>query len=64
MGEKSFVYPVLQREDHRFLNVEFDRNFRFADTHVAVGARWVQDTRDEKLLPDVGTLVQEDLEEQ
>lgn len=58
------MYPVLQREDHRFLNIEFDRDFGFGDTHVAVGAGWIQDTRDEKLLSDVGTLVQEDLEEQ
>lgn len=56
------AYPVLQEQDGRFVDVEFDRDFRFADAHVAVGAGRVQDTRDKKLLPEVGTLVQEDLE--
>lgn len=43
------------------MDVEFDCDFRFADTHVAIGAGRVQDTRDKKLLPEVRTLVQEDL---
>ena len=43
------------------MDVEFDCDFRFADADVAVGAGWVQDTWDQKLLPEVGTLVQENL---
>lgn len=43
------------------MDVEFDGGFGFADTHVAIGAGGVQDTRDKELLPEVGTLVQEDL---
>lgn len=43
------------------MDVEFDGDFRFADTHVAIGAGRVQDTRDKELLPEVWTLVQEDL---
>lgn len=57
---RSF-YPVLQREDDGFVDVEFDCDFRFADADVAVGAGWVQDTWHQKLLPEVGTLVQENL---
>lgn len=44
------------------MDVEFDCDFRFAGADVAVGAGRVQDTWDQKLLPEVGTLVQEDLE--
>lgn len=43
------------------MHVEFDRDFRFADTHVATVAGRVQDARDQELLPHVRTLVQEDL---
>lgn len=43
------------------MHVEFDRDFRLADTHVATVAGRVQDTRDQQLLPHVRTLVQEDL---
>lgn len=43
------------------MHVEFDRHFRFADTHVATVAGRVQDARDQELLPHVRTLVQEDL---
>lgn len=60
-GCMSRTYLVLQRKDRRFVDVEFDRDFRFADTHVATGTGRVQDTRDEELLPHVRTLVQEDL---
>lgn len=55
------MYPVLQREDHGFVDAKFDCDFGFAGADVAVGAGWVQDTRDQQLLPEVGTLVQEDL---
>lgn len=58
---KGPAYPVLQGQDGGFVDVELDCDFGFADTHVAVGAGGVQDTRDEELLPEVGTLVQEDL---
>lgn len=54
-------YPVLQDEDHGFVDVEFDCDFRFGGADVAVGAGRVQDARDQQLLPEVGTLVQEDL---
>lgn len=54
-------YPVLQSEDHRFLDVELHGDFRFAGAHVAVGTGRIQDARDEQLLPEVGTFVQEDL---
>lgn len=43
------------------MDVKFDCDFRFADADVAVGTGWVQDTWDQKLLPEVGTLVQENL---
>lgn len=43
------------------MDVEFDRDFRFADTHVATGTGRVQHAWDEELLPHVRTLVQEDL---
>lgn len=43
------------------MDVEFDRDFRFADTHVATGTGRVQDTWDEELLAHVRTLVEEDL---
>lgn len=55
------MYPVLQRKDGRLVDIQFDGGFGFADTHVATGAGGVQDTRDKELLPEVGTLVQEDL---
>lgn len=45
------------------MDVEFDCDFRFAGADVAVGAGRVQDTWDQQLLPEVGTLVQENLEE-
>ena len=45
------------------MDVEFDRDFGFAGADVAVGAGRIQDTRDQQLLPQVGTLVQEDLEQ-
>lgn len=41
------------------MHVEFDRDFRFADTHVATVAGRVQHARDQELLPHVRTLVQE-----
>lgn len=44
------------------MDVEFDCDFRLADAHVAIGARWIQDTWDQQFLPEVGTFVQEDLE--
>lgn len=44
------------------MDIEFDCDFRFADAHVAIGARWIQDTWDQQFLPEVGTFVQEDLE--
>lgn len=44
------------------MDVEFDCDFRFADTDVAVGAGWVQNTWDQQLLPEVGTFIQKDLE--
>lgn len=44
------------------MDIEFDCDFRFADTDVAVCAGWVQYAWDQQLLPEVGTLVQEDLE--
>lgn len=43
------------------MDIEFDCDFRFAGADVAVGAGRVQETGDQKLLPEVGTLVQEDL---
>lgn len=43
------------------MDVELDRDFGFAHAHVAAGAGRVQDTRDQELLPHVGTLVEEDL---
>lgn len=55
-------YLVLQREDHGFVDVELHGDFRFAGADVAVSAGWVQDTWDQQLLPEVGTLVQEDLQ--
>lgn len=58
----SSYYPFLQREDRGFVNVDFDCDFRFADADVAVSTGRVQDTWDQQLLPEVGTLVQEDLE--
>ena len=61
VNTSSSYYPVLQREDHGFVDVEFDCDFRFAGADVAVGAGWIQDARDQQLLPEVGTLVQEDL---
>ena len=45
------------------MDVEFDCDFGFAGADVAIGAGRVQDTRDQQLLPEVGTLVQEDLEQ-
>lgn len=57
-------YPVLQREDHCFVDVEFDCDFRFAGADVAVGTGRVQDARDQQLFPEVGTLVQEDLDQE
>lgn len=63
VGKKSLIYPVLQRENCGFVDVEFDCDFWFAGADIAVGAGWVQDTWDQQLLPEVGTLVQEDLEE-
>lgn len=44
------------------MDVEFDCGLRFAHTDKAVGTRWVKHTWDQQLLPEVGTLVQEDLE--
>ena len=44
------------------MDVEFNCDFRLAGADIAVGAGWVQDTWDQQLLPEVGTLVQEDLE--
>lgn len=44
------------------MDVEFDRDFRFAGADVTVGAGRVQDAWDQQLLPEVRTLVQEDLE--
>lgn len=55
-------YLVLQREDHGFVDVELHGDFGFAGADVAVGTGWVQDTWDQQLLPEVGTLVQEDLQ--
>lgn len=44
------------------MDVELHGDFRFAGADIAVGAGWVQDTWDQQLLPEVGTLVQEDLQ--
>lgn len=44
------------------MDVELHGDFGFAGADVAVDAGWVQDTWDQQLLPEVGTLVQEDLE--
>lgn len=44
------------------MDIEFDCDFRFADAHVTICARWIQDTWDQQFLPEVGTFVQEDLE--
>lgn len=62
-NKKSLLYPVLQRENRGFVDVELDCDFWFAGTDIAVGAGGVQDTWDQQLLPEVGTLVQEDLKE-
>lgn len=53
---------VLQGENRRFVDIDFDTDFRLAGTHKTIGPRWVQDTWNEQLLPEVRTLVQEDLE--
>lgn len=55
------THPVLQSEDHSFLDVKLHCDFRFAGAHVAVGTGRIQDAWDEQLLPEVGTFVQEDL---
>lgn len=55
------MYPVLQREDCGFVDIEFHCDFWFAGADVAVRPRWVQNTWDQQLLPQAGTLVQEDL---
>jgi len=57
-------YPVLQREDRGLVDVELDRDFGFAGADVAVGDGRVQDARHQQLLPEVGTFVQEDLQEE
>lgn len=57
----ALSYPVLQSKDHGFLDIKLHCDFGFAGAHVAIGAGWIQDTRDEQLLPEVGTFVQEDL---
>lgn len=44
------------------MDVQFDRDFGFAGADVAVGAGRIQDTWDQQLLPEAGTLIQEDLD--
>lgn len=60
--EKKAYYLVLQRDDGGFVDIDFDGDLRFAGADIAVGTGWVQDARYQQLLPEVGTLVQEDLE--
>lgn len=43
------------------MDIEFHCDFWFAGADVAVRPRWVQNTWDQQLLPQAGTLVQEDL---
>lgn len=43
------------------MDVELDCDFGLAGANVAAGAGRIQNARDQQLLPEVGTLVQEDL---
>ena len=60
-GGGGGAHPVLQGEDGGFEDVEFDGDLRPAGADVTVGAGRVQDARDQKLLPQVGMFVEEDL---
>lgn len=60
-GWKKNWYPVLKSLHNGLVNVEFNRDLRFAGTDVTVGIGRVQSTRYEKLFPGVWLLIQEDL---
>lgn len=51
------IYFVLQREDYGLVDIEFDCDFRFASTDVAVGAGWVEYTRHQQLLSQIRKLI-------